>query len=124
MSRRQGTKAESSESGCKALEWESIPWVNPRKKQDVLKQIEKLEHWIETATPEQKKGNIADAKRKKARLVAKLKDVENNGERDRGGLERAKVPGGWLVRTYDKPVYQDGGAASMTFVPDPNYEWK
>jgi hypothetical protein len=34
-------------------------------------------------------------------------------------IERAKVPGGWLVRME---VGDSGGG--ITFVPDPNHEWK
>ena len=37
---------------------------------------------------------------------------------DYAPLERAKVPGGWLVRTA---LYDGGG---LTFVPDPDYFWK
>lgn len=37
--------------------------------------------------------------------------------------ERAKVPGGWLVRTrMALHSNQDLGLA-MVFVPDPNHEW-
>ncbi|MCP3681824.1 MAG: hypothetical protein GY861_03965 [bacterium] len=48
-------------------------------------------------------------------------------------LERAKVPGGWLVRTYTDVFHLDNGMSSggegwdwrvaMTFVPDANHEW-
>jgi hypothetical protein len=34
-------------------------------------------------------------------------------------IERAKVPGGWLVRME---VGDNGGG--IPFVPDPNHEWK
>ena len=34
-------------------------------------------------------------------------------------IERAKVPGGWLVRTQ---LGNDGGG--LTFIPDPNHSWK
>lgn len=34
--------------------------------------------------------------------------------------ERAKVPGGWLVRTYG--VRTEGVA--LTFVPDANHDWQ
>jgi len=33
-------------------------------------------------------------------------------------IERAKVPGGWLIRME---VGESGG---ITFVPDPNHEWE
>lgn len=35
---------------------------------------------------------------------------------------RRKVPGGWLVRTIEA-LYHGGGDA-LTFVPDPNHEWR
>jgi hypothetical protein len=35
---------------------------------------------------------------------------------------RRKVPGGWLVRTFEDTYY--GGGDALTFLPDPNYEWK
>lgn len=38
------------------------------------------------------------------------------------GTWRRKVPGGWLVRTCES-VYHGGGEA-LTFLPDPNYEWR
>jgi hypothetical protein len=34
-------------------------------------------------------------------------------------IERAKVPGGWLIRME---VGDSGGG--ITFVPDPNHEWE
>ena len=34
-------------------------------------------------------------------------------------LERAKVPGGWLVISQ----FQVGPAHGLVFVPDPNHEW-
>ena len=33
-------------------------------------------------------------------------------------IERAKVLGGWLIRM------EVGDGGGITFVPDPNYEWK
>lgn len=33
-------------------------------------------------------------------------------------IERAKVPGGWLIRM------EVGDSGGITFVPDPNHEWK
>jgi hypothetical protein len=33
-------------------------------------------------------------------------------------IERTKVPGGWLVRM------EVGDGGGITFVPDPNHEWK
>jgi hypothetical protein len=33
-------------------------------------------------------------------------------------IERAKVPGGWLIRM------EVGNSGGITFVPDPNYEWE
>jgi hypothetical protein len=33
-------------------------------------------------------------------------------------IERAKVPGGWLIRM------EVAGGGGITFVPDPNHEWK
>jgi hypothetical protein len=40
--------------------------------------------------------------------------VENEGPRTPHFLIRAKVPGGWLVKT----------GSGLTFLPDPNYGWK
>jgi hypothetical protein len=34
-------------------------------------------------------------------------------------IERAKVPGGWLVR-----MEVGGCGGGITFVPDPKHEWK
>jgi hypothetical protein len=34
-------------------------------------------------------------------------------------IERAKVPGGWLVR-----MEVGGSGGGITFVPDPNHEWE
>ena len=34
---------------------------------------------------------------------------------------RTKVPGGWLVTWYYKGM---DNVRSLTFVPDPNHEWK
>jgi len=36
-------------------------------------------------------------------------------------IERAKIPGGWLV-TSGRP-YDEKPIVSITFVPDPNHEW-
>ena len=47
--------------------------------------------------------------------------------------QRAKVPGGWLVKAFENAARTtiDGGITdgfnwyvAMCFVPDPNYEWK
>ena len=47
--------------------------------------------------------------------------------------QRAKVPGGWLVKSFNNVVHivNDGTPVSgwdwrtsMTFVPDPNHDWK
>ena len=40
-----------------------------------------------------------------------------------GALERAPVPGGWLVRLVAGGV-SGAKAAGLTFVPDPNHSWK
>jgi len=34
---------------------------------------------------------------------------------------RAKVFGGWIVRTYD---FADIAACAMVFIPDPKHEWE
>ncbi|HYD91030.1 MAG TPA: hypothetical protein VEA37_06015 [Flavobacterium sp.] len=56
-----------------------------------------------------------------------------NWETIEGGLERAKVFGGWLVRLNCDVMHAfpdgrfDGGwdwRPALTFVPDPNHEWK
>lgn len=36
-------------------------------------------------------------------------------------VERAKVPGGWLVRTWFKAV--ESGGMGLTFYPDPEHTW-
>lgn len=54
-----------------------------------------------------------------------------------GTLQRVKVPNGWLVREVQdvhldlgghfKPILSNSGyewTSSITFVPDPNWEWK
>ena len=38
-------------------------------------------------------------------------------------LERARVPGGWLV-CINQVVGYTGGIGGLTFVPDPDGEWK
>ena len=124
MSKHESTTSNTSSQGCKPLEWEQVPWLNPKKRNYILDQIKYLEKkYLELPPDEQNKGK-AGFDRKKQRIKAQLHNVENNGEKDWGGLERAKVPGGWLVRQYEQPMHKHGGAASMTFVPDPNYEWK
>ena len=37
--------------------------------------------------------------------------------------QRAKVPGGWLVRCTEK-ISGEGIGVGLTFYPDPNHEWK
>lgn len=38
-------------------------------------------------------------------------------------ISRAKVPGGWIVMAlYTQGM--SGGSSSMTFIPDPQYEWQ
>ena len=39
----------------------------------------------------------------------------------KGFTERAKVIGGWLIRTYDE---DNGIAIAMCFVADENHEWE
>lgn len=59
-------------------------------------------------------------------------DWERVEQDSAGYLERAEVPGGWLVRETNDVLGDDpnGGMASgwswtssITFVPDPNHEW-
>ena len=38
------------------------------------------------------------------------------------GILRAKVPGGWIVREERRG--QDEYGISLTFVPDPDHDWK
>jgi hypothetical protein len=40
-----------------------------------------------------------------------------------GDTHRAKVPGGWLV-IHKQRTSSDGMGVGLTFVPDPNHEWK
>ena len=47
-------------------------------------------------------------------------------------VDRARVPGGWLVRAYSATMssvdsgdgHGMGVGVGLTFVPDPNYAWK
>lgn len=43
--------------------------------------------------------------------------IDSRGQNFSSYIERAKVPGGWLL----KPRTADGGG--MTFYPDPNHKW-
>lgn len=44
---------------------------------------------------------------------------------DTSGLvtERARVLGGWLVRTYAPELFARSGAVGLTFVPDTHAAW-
>lgn len=44
---------------------------------------------------------------------------------DASGLvtERARVLGGWLVRTYAPEMFSRAGAVGLTFVPDTHAAW-
>ena len=53
----------------------------------------------------------------KIRLVWEDIIDEENGRIYKNITKRAKVPGGWIILTSRCNV-------SMTFVPDPNHEWK
>lgn len=48
-------------------------------------------------------------------------DWENVDHTSNGYTERAKVIGGWLVRSYE---YDNGIAYAMCFVPDVDHEWE
>lgn len=50
---------------------------------------------------------------------------EEIDDRDDSSTERARVPGGWLVRTCSWD-WQDGEVLHMgaTFVPDPEHTWE
>lgn len=37
--------------------------------------------------------------------------------------QRAKVPGGWLVKAYESVTHYWGCRIAMAFVPDPNHVW-
>jgi len=117
--------SEQQERGSKPLIWESVPWVNQQRQQPFLDEIQKIKQEFETATPEYQKKNKERYTRKMMHLKDRLHDFENDGTRLKSGaLERAKVPGGWLVRHYWTPGYETGGACGITFVPDPEYEWE
>jgi hypothetical protein len=47
-------------------------------------------------------------------VILYWEEVENEGTRTPHFLIRAKVPGGWLVKT----------GSGLTFLPDPEHEWK
>jgi len=49
-----------------------------------------------------------------AKLVWEMVEAEPSYRK----IERAKVPGGWLVRM------EVGDSGGITFVPDPNHDWK
>ena len=38
-----------------------------------------------------------------------------------GGIERTRIPGGWLVRFWTSA--SSGTAGGLTFVPDPTHAW-
>lgn len=40
----------------------------------------------------------------------------------RTSTERARIPGGWLVKFSEH--YNESGAGGLTFVPDPDHTWK
>jgi len=50
--------------------------------------------------------------------MAKLAWEMIEGEPYYRKIERAKVPGGWLIRM------EVGDGGGITFVPDPNHEWE
>jgi hypothetical protein len=62
-------------------------------------------------------GVITDIE-KRGKDMAKLVWEMIEAEPSYRQIERAKVPGGWLVRMS----VGDGGG--ITFVPDPKHEWK
>ena len=47
-------------------------------------------------------------------VILYWEEVENEGLKTPHFLIRAKVPGGWLVKT----------GSGLTFLPDPKHEWK
>ena len=49
-----------------------------------------------------------------AKLVWEMVDADPSYRK----IERAKVPGGWLIRM------EVGDSGGITFVPDPNHEWE
>lgn len=61
----------------------------------------------------------------KNRFPIDWEEIESN-------LQRAKVRGGWLVKTFEDVTHRDEAGAqdgwdwrvAMTFVPDPNHEWE
>ncbi len=44
----------------------------------------------------------------------------NSSDSHSEALQRAKVPGGWLVKVATPSDY---GAVSITFYPDPEHKW-
>lgn len=63
--------------------------------------------------------------------IPKWETVPSDGE----NLERLKVHGGWLVKTYSDVMHRNDDygdrmqsgwdwRVAMTFVPDPNHEWE
>ncbi len=47
-------------------------------------------------------------------VILYWEEVENEGSKTPHFLIRAKVPGGWLVKT----------GSGLTFLPDPEHQWK
>ena len=75
------------------------------------------------ATPEQLKGRKMAYKRRIKEHEARLQKVEDTRVWNKSGPERAKVPGGWLVRQFSQSGNENGGGG-ITFVPDPDYKWE
>jgi len=60
-----------------------------------------------------------------SKLIWKTLEMEKgNSLTEWKTCERAKIPGGWLVR-YDwwVPSSEGMGASGLTFVPDPHHAW-
>jgi len=39
-------------------------------------------------------------------------------------LDRMKVPGGWLVKSFGVGASGFVSSVALIFIPDPNYDWK
>lgn len=55
----------------------------------------------------------------KGKSIFEIEIIETDWESVDETLERLKVPGGWLVRTY-----MNNNGVSITFYPDPKHKWK
>jgi hypothetical protein len=58
-------------------------------------------------------------------MIFRWKSIWLNGGSGIGATYRAKVYGGWLVKSFEvNDSNSETTSESMTFVPDPEHKWK